>query len=298
MRLTVGRLPDLSSLAEHPPLTRRWAFAALTVALLAIAAIDRVTGAAPVQHLYYLPIIFAALRFGNAGGLVSAVAAIVLYHVANPHPLTLAYEESDFFQMGVFVAVGLVAAKLASDSRRLHGLASTDDLTGLHNLRSFEARLRSMIRSARKTKTGLAILVLDVDRLKSLNDTYGHIAGAEAVRTVGRILAEQLPPESAACRFGGDEFVIALRAGGKSEASRVAGELCRAVHAVAPVLAGIAFAAGTLSISVGVACRSFEETTALEVPAELDATGEALFRAADSALYVAKGGGRNRVSLA
>lgn len=56
----------------------------------------------------------------------------------------------------------------------------------------------------------LVVLVLDADRLKSINDTHGHLAGAEAVRTIGRIIASQAPRDAVACRYGGDEFVIAL----------------------------------------------------------------------------------------
>ena len=74
--------------------------------LLLVFALDRATGATPVQHLYYLPIIFAGLRFGMPGGFVSAVSAIVLYHVANPHLLTFRYEESDLVQIVLFLAVG------------------------------------------------------------------------------------------------------------------------------------------------------------------------------------------------
>jgi PleD family two-component response regulator len=73
---------------------------------------------------------------------------------------------------------------------------ATDDLTGLHNLRSFELRLRALVREARAGRTPLVLLVLDVDRLKSLNDRYGDLAGAEAVRTVGHIIGEQLPPDA------------------------------------------------------------------------------------------------------
>ena len=294
MRLTGGRRPPLSSYVEDPPLPPAWAGIMTAAILLAIAALDRVTGVAPVQHLYYLPIILAAIRFGGRGGLAAALLAILLYHVANPHALTLAYEESDFFQMSVFLAVGIVSARLAADSRRLHHLAMTDDLTGLHNLRSFELQLRNMIRAAERAKTDLSILVLDVDRLKALNDTHGHLAGAEAVRTVGGILAAQLPKDSAACRFGGDEFVIALPRS-NVQAQEIANELCGAVNASAPVLAGRAFPPGTLSISIGLASCTFNHHPPLEPPAAIDTIGEDLFRAADAALYAAKNAGRNRI---
>ena len=165
---------------------------------------------APVQHLYYLPIIVASVRLGRRAGLAAALASVVLYHLANPSLVTFRYEESDLVQIALFIAVGLITAKLAGDARRLHALAMTDDLTGLHNLRSFEAQLITMLRGVRAAQAPLSLLVLDVDRLKSLNDRYGHLTGAEAVRTVGHILASRLPRDAVACRYGGDEFVVGI----------------------------------------------------------------------------------------
>ncbi len=297
MRLTGPRHAPFLSFLERPRLSHTWTLAALAVMLAATYATDRLTGAAPVQHLYYLPIVLAAIRFGHRGGLATAAVAIALYHVANPHTFTLHDEEPDAFQMIVFVAVGLVAARLASDSRRLHQLAMTDDLTGLHNLRSFEIHLRTMIVAAASAAMPVSLLVLDVDRLKALNDVHGHLAGAEAVRTVGELLSTHLPPDSTACRYGGDEFVIALPRSGQAEAVRVAEHVCRSVHGLSPVLAGVAFPTGALSISVGVACRTFDGVSVLQ-DSDVDAVGEALFRAADMALYAAKRGGRNRISTA
>jgi diguanylate cyclase (GGDEF)-like protein len=157
-------------------------------------------------------------------------------------------------------------------------------LTGLHNLRSFEARLSGIMRSSRETGSPVSLLVLDVDRLKSLNDRYGHLAGADAVRTVGHILGARLPASAVACRYGGDEFVVALPGCDEVQATAIADDLRGAVHAAAPVLARLAFPAATLSISIGLASRL--------------ASGEALFRAADAALYRAKEGGRNHVWVA
>jgi diguanylate cyclase (GGDEF)-like protein len=267
--------------------------------LLLVFELDRVTASAPVQHLYYLPIILASLRIGRVAGLITAVAAVVLYHIANPTIVASGYKESDLVQIALFMAVGIVTAKLADDARRLHHLATTDDLTGLHNLRSFEPQLIAMVRACREAAAPLSVLVLDVDRLKLINDTYGHLAGAEAVRTVGRVLAARLPSNAVACRYGGDEFVVAISRCSQFEAHSIADELRKAVTMTAPLLAGTSFPVETLSISVGLACLNAEPTPATAHQTANDIrTGEALFRAADKALYVAKEGGRNRVGVA
>ena len=260
--------------------------------------LDRATGSAPVQHLYYVPIILAGLWFRRWGSVLAAGAAIVLYHLANPHLLSFRYNELDLVQIALFLSVGLVTAKLVQDAHRMRELATTDDLTGLHNLRSFEAHLASIVNTARTTSTPVSMLVLDVDRLKSLNDRHGHLAGAEAVREVGRIIAETMPPEAVACRYGGDEFVIALPRCGELRAKEIAGMLRHEIHAVAPTLAKIAFPPGTLSVSIGVASRSLFRGIRRSPDGGDVEGGEALFRAADSALYVAKNCGRNAVSVA
>jgi len=257
--------------------------------------LDRWTSLPAVQHLYYFPIVFSAVALGMTGGLGAAATAILLYHFANPRFLTLRYAEADLLQMAVFLAVGIVAARLAEDTRRVRRLAMTDDLTGLHNLRSFELELNRVVREALVRRQPVALMVLDVDRLKGLNDEHGHLAGAEAVRTVGRLIAECMPPAAIACRYGGDEFVIALPNDSASKASVLADRLRGAVHADAPELAGQPFPQGTLSISIGLVVREFNDRLIDMSRQSTDELGEALFRAADEALYIAKRAGRNRV---
>jgi two-component system cell cycle response regulator len=115
------------------------------------------------------------------------------------------------------------------------------------------------------------------------------------VRTVGRIIASHVPSDAVACRYGGDEFVIALprctEAGGRAFAD----DLRHAVYTTAPVLAGRPFPARTLSISVGVACHTIESHMERRGDAP---EGEDLFREADRALYQAKELGRNHVCVA
>jgi diguanylate cyclase (GGDEF)-like protein len=265
---------------------------AAVAGLLSVFALDQATGASPVQHLYYLPLTLAAVTFGFRGGVLASLVAILFYHLANPRLLTFGHQHWDFVQVTLFLAVGIITAKLAQDRRRLHLLAITDDLTGLHNLRSFEDLLAGLVRSSRAENAPLALLALDVDRLKSLNDAHGHLAGAEAVRTVGHIIAGHLPDDAVACRYGGDEFVIAVPRCSESAAHRVAEEIRQSVFGTSPVLAGLPFPVQTLSVSVGVISQVVSAGGALRSDAEI---GEDLFSAADAALYRAKKSGRNLV---
>jgi diguanylate cyclase (GGDEF)-like protein len=327
MRLT----RDTEDLERPRPFAVLWATAVVAGALWLIFELDRRTGSAPFQHRYYLPIILASLRLGRRAGLGAAVVAILLYHLANFARFT-GYSDVDVVQTTLFVVVGIVTAKLSDDAHRLRHLATTDDLTGLHNLRSFEPRLVRMVRTSREKRTPLGMLVLDVDRLKTINDTYGHLAGAEAVRLVGHTLAAHLPPGAVACRYGGDEFAIAIPNCGRTLAGTYAEELRGAVHRVAPVLAGRPFAAGALSISLGLASLNDEDDSTPDSSTDCDADdsstncgsggssknfgaayismsggadlsgprddvsiGEMLFGSADKALYAAKQQGRNRV---
>jgi len=289
MRLVVHDSNE--GLGRQSPLYAKTSIAVvILLLLLAIGWLDYATGTAPFEHLYYLPILLAASLFDYAGGLFCAVLAIALYHVANAHLRALHYDRSDYFQVALFLIVGGVTARLAGDRRKMHKLAHTDDLTGLHNLRGFETKLKEIISTAQQRATPASMLVLDVDGLKSINDVYGHIAGAEAVREVGHIIAETINDGTVACRYGGDEFAIVLPEN-EVEAFASAERLRKAVEAKAPMLAGKPFPAGSLTISIGVAaCRPRPNQ-----PAEL--VGEKLFRSADDALYQAKRQGRNRVRL-
>jgi diguanylate cyclase (GGDEF)-like protein len=296
MRLTTSPRQTGGGGLTGQRISRPLAVGGVAVGLALTFVLDRGTGSAPVQHLYYLPIILAAFTLRWIGGLAASVAAIVLYHLANPALLTFGYREPDLVQMGLFVAVGVVTSWLTANARRLHAMAMTDDLTGLHNLRSFEGELTGLIHAMRATGGPISLMVLDLDRLKSLNDTHGHLSGAEAVRTVGQILGSRLPPDAVACRYGGDEFVIAIPRRSDSEVLAIAERLCRAVNESAPTLAGKRFLAGTLSISVGVACRTWTVDRP-DRPSD-ERAGESLFRAADAALYAAKSRGRNQVFVA
>lgn len=270
---------------------KRWLAGLILAALGAVFALDRFTAGAPVQHLYYVPIVLAGWAFGFPGGIISAATAIALYHLANFASLRAGYQESDIVQIVLFLAIGLAAAKMANDAKTLRRLATTDDLTGLHSLRSFELKLVAAAAQCQKDHKPLSLLSLDLDRLKELNDRYGHMAGAEAVRAAGGVLAARLPPDAVACRYGGDEFAVAIPGVSAQQARQIGQDLIDAIGSAEPFLIGRRWPAGTLSASAGVACMYPLGASAAEHSAEC----VTLFTEADEALYQAKKAGRNRV---
>jgi diguanylate cyclase (GGDEF)-like protein len=264
----------------------------IALLLLSIVSLDSLTGSLPVHHLYYLPIVLAARRFRKAGGLIVASAAGVLYHLTNPGLFHLGALSHDLLQLGVFLGMGWIAAKLTEDAERMRELAHTDDLTGLHNLRSFEVNYRALLRQASLSQTTLGLLALDLDHLKSINERFGHIAGAQAIQAMGNVIAEHIPAAAVACRYGGDEFVIILPDCSLLHATRIAKRLHSNLQRLSPVLAGHPLPPGSLTSSVGVA------SLAPKPNEDLVAAGERLFREADQALYQAKAQGRNRICYA
>jgi diguanylate cyclase (GGDEF)-like protein len=279
------RLGDQAIRIDGPSAGRRGRVlaAAITVGTFGLVAAATIALApAPVAHLFYVPILVAGIRLGWGAALATGIGAAVVYHFVDPALVDFAHVEACAVQLLAFPAVGLVAARVARDAREMRRLAATDDLTGLLNLRAFESAARDRIETARATGTPIAFLSLDVDRLKSLNDAFGHLTGADAVRTVGHVIGRVLPPDASACRFGGDEFVLVVSRCDEARAAALAKQIERALVVEAPVLDGRAFATGSLSVSVGSAARRIG-------PAEptLEAFRD-LLADADTTMYLAK----------
>jgi diguanylate cyclase (GGDEF)-like protein len=165
--------------------------------------------------------------------------------------------------------------------RQVELASLTDDLTGLGNTRRFN----TFLASALERGGPLSLLVLDLDELKGIVDTFGHLVGSRAIATVGRLIAECVRPGDMAARFGGDEFVVVLPGTSRAAATEVAERIRCAVAACARP-DGMDINISALTASVGVA--TFPE----------DATSSAdLFRAADRAMYRVKFDGKNGVGV-
>ena len=162
-------------------------------------------------------------------------------------------------------------------------LASTDPLTGLCNRSNFTERLAYMLADAEKNGTGLAVLFLDLDNFKQVNDVRGHAVGDRVLQKAACLLSETAGGRVEIARWGGDEFVMAMpTSGGSADALALGNGLRQALEA--PFRASF----GTLSIDLTVGISMFPED---------GLTQDELIRAADVAMYEAKKEGKGRVKL-
>ncbi|MGE0189603.1 MAG: DUF484 family protein [Steroidobacteraceae bacterium] len=167
----------------------------------------------------------------------------------------------------------------------------TDYLTGWHNRRYLEERLKEEFARARRAHTTLACIVLDLDHFKIVNDTYGHLAGDMALCEAAERIKHQTRDSDTAARFGGDEFVVLAPEITKEQALHMAERMRDAVCATPVQLVDGMQHQFTVSVGVAVLSGSLVERHDVKVLSEL------LFSDADAALYRAKQQGRNRVEL-
>jgi diguanylate cyclase (GGDEF)-like protein len=242
----------------------------------------------------YLPLLLVALSLMSVRTPWLARATLLLmaavYLVGSQRPALAGLPFLDWrLPLAFLAAYGLllhylgvwvrqVDALMASLNREsvLARAAATDALTGLPNRRAAEA----MIDTALQAGKPLALLSIDVDHFKDVNDAFGHEGGDAVLCSLGRTLAAHLRSSDTVCRWGGEEFLVLLIGAEADEAVRIAGRLRRAVRDesggwLTPV-----------TVSIGIAWAR-----------QGDATPDVV-RRADAAMYRAKGAGRDRVVVA
>ena len=187
-------------------------------------------------------------------------------------------------------AVAAVCIENAVNRARLMRAGITDFLTGWHNRRYLQQRLKEELARAQRGNGTIACLMIDIDRFKSINDGYGHLAGDNALKEIAHRVESQIRSMDTAARFGGDELAILLPEASAAEAAKLA-ERIREVIAAAPFQL-TAQIERTLTVSVGVAA-----VRPGRHDADLKAVADRLLADADAALYRAKALGRNRVQM-
>lgn len=169
--------------------------------------------------------------------------------------------------------------RLRADVDEAQRLVRTDPVTGLSSRRHLDAELASALLLARTAALPLAVLMIDIDGFKSINDRWGHAAGDQMLHAVGARLAANIRAVDTLARYGGDELVVVMPGVAADAGRRIAERLRRAI-------AGTPITTSSATVSIGLATMVAGDDAA------------ALLKRADAALYAAKLGGRNRVAAA
>lgn len=230
--------------------------------------------------------------YGLAGALLSVgelIGLLVMREMQDIEPLAneLLQQRATYLYVLLTTAAvqGSLGYLLGRQTDRLAELSETDTLTGLPNRRALRRRLSEEMRRAKRYATPVALLVLDVDGLKAINDRHGHAAGDDAIRLVAESVTATLRASDLGARWGGDEFAIVMPNATSAAAHRLGTRLM--VHLSEQQEDSVG---GTVNVSIGIA--AFD-------PAVLPhRTLKDLTRAADHALYAAKAGGKNRIRAA
>ncbi|PYQ01627.1 MAG: diguanylate cyclase, partial [Acidobacteria bacterium] len=186
--------------------------------------------------------------------------------------------------LGVLANQAAAALSTIQMKDRIKDLAMRDGLTGLYNRRAFDDELRRAFGREDRQHGRLALVLLDIDHFKKLNDTFGHPAGDAVLRHTARVVEQHLRRGDQAARFGGEEFAIILPGTSEAGTVRLAERVRDAVEK-----AQLVFDGARLSVTVSLGAAVW--------PAD-GKDEESLIAAADRALYAAKQAGRNRAALA
>jgi diguanylate cyclase (GGDEF)-like protein len=213
---------------------------------------------------------------------------IALKSALGAPPLQLVLENVGLFTymfLGTMAAFGCFGWLLGREEERLSRLAMLDELTGLPNSRMFDQRMEECVQSSRRSGKPLSLLLLDMDRFKNINDTFGHPVGDMALRTAATAIRASIRATDVAARVGGEEFAVILPDTAPAEAAKVAER----------VLAGIREARLLLTDGRQVKLTASIGLAGGKVSGEDSSFG--FIAEADKALYKAKDAGRDCLAV-
>ncbi|PIF20268.1 MULTISPECIES: GGDEF domain-containing protein [unclassified Acidovorax] len=192
------------------------------------------------------------------------------------------------FSVVLISSVGFVfmSRDRADENNRV--LAALDPLTGVANRRSLIAALDRDVARAQRMREPMALMMVDIDHFKDVNDQYGHPAGDRVLCSVVNVLRQRVRAQDLVGRYGGEEFMVLLPDTGLTGAEQLARELCKAVEESRCPADGVPGPGIAVTVSIGVFGGRLESGDSWDM----------LIAAADRALYQAKNNGRNRVEVA
>ena len=195
------------------------------------------------------------------------------------------FTQTDFELFHVLTNIITISIENALHYEEAKNLSLTDGMTNLHNYRYFTIRLKEELNRAKRNKTKVSLLILDLDHFKNYNDTLGHQAGDEALRTLGRVLKSTIRDEDVVSRYGGEEFCIILPGISKDDIYPL-GERVRSIIELHQFYKERVQPEGRITVSLGGATYPDDAKD-----------GDELVLKADQALYKAKDHGRNRLVI-
>jgi diguanylate cyclase (GGDEF)-like protein len=270
--------------------------AELVVAIALIGGLLALTGFAssPFAMLFALVTVTAALSHGARAGLAAAGLATVAFGVVLvSDPALATYGPDDALRLtiglGATWLLAFVAIAYADHQRRVVqraiDLSRTDALTGLFNRSQLFMTLEQEVSRTRRSDRGFCLLMIDLDGLKTVNDTGGHLRGDEVLRAVGAVISRSTRTVDSAYRFGGDEFVVLLPETDIVGAFVVAEKIRLGAEELDLTIGGGGPGEPQVSVSIGLVSHPEDGLSA-----------EELVAAADRAMYQAKSLGKNQIS--
>lgn len=168
--------------------------------------------------------------------------------------------------------------------KELYKMAVLDPTTALYNKRYFMERFTEELSLARRNKTPLSVLIMDIDFFKKVNDTYGHLAGDLVLQQIGRLLKQMTRQEDVVARYGGEEFVVMLRSSDEESAYQTAERIRKNVEKFR-----FEFEGKTIPVTISIGMCTMPQDAA-------EVTTESMIKTADECLYHSKENGRNQVT--
>ena len=238
-----------------------------------------------VNVTLWIAVIFILFRAVDAYLVPSAYATGIL----DGNRQGIAFLAAYIFLLGS--GFGFALANLERAAQRMEVMAHTDALTGCWNRRAADVRLGQALEQGRIGQSPVALVLLDLDHFKRINDRHGHQIGDQVLQRFAQLVRSQLQPLQSLARLGGEEFAMVLPHSDDTAACRCAESVLAAVCELQVL--DESFQAVRLTVSAGVAvCRPQRDVAALSTLADQ------LYRQADRALYLAKSSGRDRLARA